>query len=643
MNIHKRLIVMVGLGLLLLLSTTVVSLESIAMLFAQTTRSVSQVSLEVRKVWRVEQKIHDAVRLVHEYVRTGETRFKPGYDAIAAAVNTSLDEIGALHRGERETQLLEALSSDWRAIAQKSDRIFSADLAVGSNRADAAATLTGIDDLLAWIDHDLEQYKEENAARLSAVARDLQATRTRIVVLFGIILVAMIGFLAGFGWYLYRRVSLPLTRLWAGTEEISRGNLDHQIQVRGDSDIVMLAARFNDMGQRLKVSYSDLERRLLERTKQMSALNSVALTLGRRGSLRELLQRSLSTILESFPDLEARGGIFLREPEGDTLRLVAHQGLSPSFVAQEERIKMGECLCGTVAQTGELVFAEEGCDDPRHTRAGESGHMHIVAPIKSRGIVLGVIFLYPTKQFLLQPSDIQLFDTIGAQLGMAVENLRLYGEVKESSVKYWDLFEHSRDILFTMDPAGRITFANRSSEELFGMTKVEMTGRNVLEFLSGEEHDRLAALLQDEGINTQNFYEFTVTPRSGQHFILEAAIRRIDRNGVLTGYQVSARDVTEQRALREKLISAERLCAIGEVGIAVRHEINNPLTTVIGNAELLLDRLEEEDDGELRKRLDLILDNSLRIAEIVKRLQDRKKDRTVEYTKGVRMTDLGKG
>ena len=85
---------------------------------------------------------------------------------------------------------------------------------------------------------------------------------------------------------------------------------------------------------------------------------------------------------------------------------------------------------------------------------------------------------------------------------------------------------------------------------------------------------------------------------------------------------------------------AERLAAIGQLGIAMRHEINNPLTTVIGNAELLMDRYGQGRE-DLQRRLQMILDNALRIAEILKRLQDMKKDRTVEYVEGLRMTDLG--
>jgi signal transduction histidine kinase len=97
--------------------------------------------------------------------------------------------------------------------------------------------------------------------------------------------------------------------------------------------------------------------------------------------------------------------------------------------------------------------------------------------------------------------------------------------------------------------------------------------------------------------------------------------------------------MTEQKLMREKLLKAERLGAIGEVVVTVRHEINNPLTTVIGNIELLLERHGDK-DGDLKMRLETILNNSLRIAEIVQKLQAIKRDKAVEYVKGVSMTDL---
>jgi PAS domain S-box-containing protein len=234
-----------------------------------------------------------------------------------------------------------------------------------------------------------------------------------------------------------------------------------------------------------------------------------------------------------------------------------------------------------------------------------------------------------------------MFDTIGAQLGMAVENLRLYAEVKESSEKYWDLFENSRDILFTVDGEGRLTVVNESMERFFGRTKRELIGTSVLGLLTDEGRELVRRILVGEVPLGERFFEFTVSRPGGRPAILEISGRKLAGKDRTAGFQFAARDVTEQKNLRELLVKAERLAAIGQVGIAMRHEINNPLTTVIGNIELLLDRLSGS-EGDLKKRLELVLKNTLRISEIVKRMQEIKQDKTVEYLKGVRMTDLTK-
>jgi PAS domain S-box-containing protein len=642
MHIHRRLIILVGLGMLLTMVITVLSVENIAGVFSKTVRSVGTISLEVRKIWSIEQKIGDSARAMREYVKTGDKHFRGTYQLYHDTAERMLKEMNTLDLGKRELKVLGALMNDFNTIEGAVDRILALDLATADGRAEAGKLLNEMDNLVAWMQNDIERYKEENAIRLDEVARDIQRTKMRINVLFGVILTTMVGFLLAFGVYLYRKLSVPLVQLWRGTEEISRGNLDHRMQVRGETDIAMLAERFNDMAQKLKASHADLERKLLERTQQLAALNSVALMLGKSGVLKAVLQESLKTILKSFGNMEPRGGIFLCESDGEGLRLTAHLGLSPEFAAQESRIKMGECLCGMVAQTGEMIYSEQGCKDPHHIRkaAGE-GHAHIVVPIKSRGIVLGVVFLYPAKNFSLKPSDIQMFDTIGAQLGMAVENLRLYAEVRESSEKYWDLFENSRDILFAADITGKLTVVNEATERFLSRSKAELIGSSLLDLLTKEGKALARRILAGEVPLGERVFEFEVVRTGGAQAFLEISGRSILIRGRTAGFQFAARDVTEQKELRELLVKAERLAAIGQVGIAMRHEINNPLTTIIGNAELLLDRFADK-DGDLQKRLELVLNNALRISEIVKRLQDIKKERTVDYRKGVKMTDLTK-
>jgi len=642
MNIHRRLIALVGLGMLLVMTITVLSLENITADFSRTTRSVGQISREVRKLWDVEQKIGDAARMVRQYVTLEDPAARRNYEQFHAAAAGMLEELKRYELPEREQSILAGLLSDFGVLEAQAERIFALDLGVGKNRALARTLVTDLDSLVAWMDQDIALYKQENVARLQQVVRGLEGTKVRIYLLFGAILFTTIGFLLAFGLYLYHKVSMPLGQLWAGTEAVSTGNLDYHVEVRGQRDIEKLAERFNEMAGKLKASYADLEHRLLERTHQLAALNSVSLTLGERGTLQELLQRSLASVMETFPDMDLRGGIFLCEPGGETLRLAAHRGLPAEFVAREERIRRGECLCGTVAQTGKMLYADQGCSDPRHTRAGAApGQGHIIVPIQTRGTVLGVMFLYPSRQFTLKPSDVQLFDTVGAQLGMAVENLRFYGEVKESREKYWDLFEHSRDILFTMDRAGRLTAVNEAAERFAGRTKRELIGTSMFDLLTDEGRALARHILTGDAAMEGRIFAFEITRPNGEKAAVEVNGRVLYQDGKAVGFQAAARDVTEQKNLRELLVQAERLSAIGQVVVAVRHEINNPLTTVIGNAELLLERYEHL-DADLKKRLEMVLDNALRISEIVKRLQGIKQDRTVEYVQGVKMTDLGR-
>ena len=95
----------------------------------------------------------------------------------------------------------------------------------------------------------------------------------------------------------------------------------------------------------------------------------------------------------------------------------------------------------------------------------------------------------------------------------------------------------------------------------------------------------------------------------------------------------------ELRETQARLITAERLAAIGQIGLAIRHEINNPLGTIVVYADLLLGEAEGLPE-ELRKRLEAVSRAALRIRDVIKRLGELRDDRTVEYLPGMTMTDL---
>ena len=84
---------------------------------------------------------------------------------------------------------------------------------------------------------------------------------------------------------------------------------------------------------------------------------------------------------------------------------------------------------------------------------------------------------------------------------------------------------------------------------------------------------------------------------------------------------------------QDSLVERERLAAVGEVAVTVNHEISNPLTVIIGNAELLLKDLADS-DKKVRKKVEHIVAESKRIAQITRALRKIDKPVSVDYLPG---------
>ena len=169
------------------------------------------------------------------------------------------------------------------------------------------------------------------------------------------------------------------------------------------------------------------EKKLRQRAiTRLETVNAVSAIVSRSLELEQILNDALDKVLDVM-GWEARAGIFLLDPETQDLRLKAHRGLSEEFIRRESAVSLGECLCGLVAQSGEVLFVEDDCHDGRHTRMKNMRpHAHLIVPLKSRDSVLGVMFLYPHG---LRPPDsrsLEMLASIGNQIGIAVENARLY-------------------------------------------------------------------------------------------------------------------------------------------------------------------------------------------------------------------------
>ena len=120
--------------------------------------------------------------------------------------------------------------------------------------------------------------------------------------------------------------------------------------------------------------------------------------------------------------------------------------------------------------------------------------------------------------------------------------------------------------------------------------------------------------------------EYRIRHASGEwRWVISRGTRVMDANGNFLYFIGIIRDITankqaekEKQILEEKAQVASRLAAVGEMAAGIAHEINNPLTGVLGFSQMLLENKNVPED--IKENLKLIADGSQRVAEIVKRL-----------------------
>lgn len=129
----------------------------------------------------------------------------------------------------------------------------------------------------------------------------------------------------------------------------------------------------------------------------------------------------------------------------------------------------------------------------------------------------------------------------------------------------------------------------------------------------------------------------TVLDAGGDEFIAKPTTPEDLRARLIVARRRIAQDAARRHA-EEELSKARWLAGIGEATLALQHEINNPLSALLGNAELMIMDLEEK--GERNELLDVIHEQALRIAEVVRRLRRLKNPESVDYVGGSRMINL---
>jgi len=205
---------------------------------------------------------------------------------------------------------------------------------------------------------------------------------------------------------------------------------------------------------------------------------------------------------------------------------------------------------------------------------------------------------------------------------------RLEKKIRESKRNLEAIFDGIRDQLSIQAPDYEILRVNKAVIENYQKTYQELIGRKCYEvyYQRSVPCERCPVSVTIETKQpASSIMKFS--ERNGALQIFSYPI--LDEKGSLLSVIEYVKDITEEQRLQEQLIQSEKLAGIGTLASGVTHEINNPLSGIIGMAEIAL---EEEDPSKNKEYLKDILNCAQRIGEIVKGLKS--------YSRAAKKEDL---
>ena len=294
---------------------------------------------------------------------------------------------------------------------------------------------------------------------------------------------------------------------------------NHEYRLFSQDDLDLLASIGSQIGAAIQNAtlFSELEKH----HKMLGALYAIESVVSRSLNLEEIFDVALAKALEvtktEAGTLYSLDGGVLHLEAGEVLRLEAIKGLSPEFKEKALIRKMGEGIPGIAAQSKKSITMDISQFPsplllPYVTKEGLVSF--IGTPLMAKGKVVGALALGTKKKQIFTKDDLDLLFSIGNAIGIAVENARLYKEVRDKAEHISALYRIARAIKASLD-----------IEEVFNVMVSEM--RSILPFdrtsinLVREETVEVFALAGE--IIIQELGRGTKIPRSesGSGFVLD--------------------------------------------------------------------------------------------------------------------------
>ncbi|HWI40136.1 MAG TPA: ATP-binding protein [Verrucomicrobiae bacterium] len=241
-----------------------------------------------------------------------------------------------------------------------------------------------------------------------------------------------------------------------------------------------------------------------------------------------------------------------------------------------------------------------------------------VAPMFKRDEVIGALLLASSEEGAYAETDLSFVQHLADQLAISIQNARLYKQVSRAKKEWEETFKAVTDPIFLVDTDYNVLLHNDHLPAEMTRYWDEAISNKCFARLHGRsEPCRDCPLREVEATRRPVFSRWQT--ESG--LVLDLSYYPVlNEDRQLSAVTIIVKDVTRKTKMEAQLVQSAKLAALGEMAAGVAHELNSPMTVIIGTGQMLARDLKREEQTEKAEVVTDIINSGLRCKRIIQNL-----------------------